>query len=258
VRGFLNDPRIQGPSRAFHFGIDVSVADGTPVYAVEAGTAYASGRLTVTLRTPSRDFGYWHVVPAVAREPRSVARHAVLGHVARGWGHVHLSERAGGRYLNPLRRGGIEPYEDDTPPTISAILLRREGRRVPPEHVTGKVDLLVEAYDTPPLPVPPPWADMPVSPVLLRWRLLRGGAPLLRWQTGIDFRNHLRQEAFREVYARGSRQNRPGKPGRYLYCLRWGLDTTAFADGPCRLQVEALDSRDNLARAGLSLTLANR
>src|SRR5580765_2425787 len=36
VRGFLNDPRIGGHgSRAFHFGIDVAAADGTPVYAVE-------------------------------------------------------------------------------------------------------------------------------------------------------------------------------------------------------------------------------
>jgi murein DD-endopeptidase MepM/ murein hydrolase activator NlpD len=37
VRGFLNDPRIQGQSAPFHFGIDVSAPDGTAVYAVEPG-----------------------------------------------------------------------------------------------------------------------------------------------------------------------------------------------------------------------------
>ena len=33
VRAYLNDPRISGSSRAFHFGIDVSAPDGTAVYA---------------------------------------------------------------------------------------------------------------------------------------------------------------------------------------------------------------------------------
>src|SRR4051794_33863412 len=38
VRAFLNDPRIgRHGSQAFHFGIDISAIDGTPVYAVSGG-----------------------------------------------------------------------------------------------------------------------------------------------------------------------------------------------------------------------------
>ena len=42
VRGFFGDPRIanHGESRQFHFGIDISAPNGTPVYATLTGTAY--------------------------------------------------------------------------------------------------------------------------------------------------------------------------------------------------------------------------
>jgi len=49
VRGNLNDPRNgHGDAKSFHFGIDVSAPDGTPVYAVEAGQAFITrGRMSV-------------------------------------------------------------------------------------------------------------------------------------------------------------------------------------------------------------------
>src|SRR5215211_7553364 len=40
VRGFFGDPRIAGEDLAhgsFHFGIDISAPDGTPVYATVSG-----------------------------------------------------------------------------------------------------------------------------------------------------------------------------------------------------------------------------
>ena len=40
VRGYFNDPRISGKSRAFHFGVDVAAKDGTAVYAVTGGKAH--------------------------------------------------------------------------------------------------------------------------------------------------------------------------------------------------------------------------
>ena len=67
VRGSFNDPRISGSSRAFHFGIDVSAPDGTPVYAVAPGKVHLEGALAIGVLGPDgRSFGYWHVVPAVA------------------------------------------------------------------------------------------------------------------------------------------------------------------------------------------------
>src|SRR5262249_7826439 len=70
VRGFFGDPRIgaQGGT-SFHFGIDVSVPDGTPVYSVIAGTVHlnvAGGPQNIAVTSPGVTHGYWHVVPAVA------------------------------------------------------------------------------------------------------------------------------------------------------------------------------------------------
>jgi len=61
VRGAFDDPRFhlgtEGSLSAFHFGVDIAVKDGTPVYAVAAGwvTAHASD-VTVTTRH-GRGFG---------------------------------------------------------------------------------------------------------------------------------------------------------------------------------------------------------
>lgn len=255
VRGYLNDPRIQGPSRAFHFGIDVAAPDGTRVYAVEPGKAFVEGRLTVAVAASDREFGYWHIVPAVDHHQR-VARHELLGRVAKGWGHVHFAERRRGVYLNPLRRGGIEPYVDHTSPTIVAIRFARGVSAVSADRVTGIVDIVVEAFDTPPLPVPAPWNDMPVSPMRLRWRILRAGSVVSPWRVGLDFAVHLKNDGFHTVYAKGSRQNRPNRPGRYCYLVACDWDSRSLHDGEFRLQVEAADSRENIARAARWFTVA--
>ena len=65
VRGYFNDPRISGASKAFHFGIDISAANGTPVYAVASGTVHLENAHAVSVAGGDGEFGYWHVVPAV-------------------------------------------------------------------------------------------------------------------------------------------------------------------------------------------------
>ena len=93
VRAFLDDPRIgKKGTHAFHFGIDVSAPDGTPVYAVEAGEVfYDSGESIAVVAGPSHEFGYWHIVPAV-KSHQHVERHEFLGTIAKGWEHVHFAE----------------------------------------------------------------------------------------------------------------------------------------------------------------------
>jgi murein DD-endopeptidase MepM/ murein hydrolase activator NlpD len=47
VRGFFGDPRIgghNGAERQFHFGVDISAPNGTPVYATITGTVSRIGR----------------------------------------------------------------------------------------------------------------------------------------------------------------------------------------------------------------------
>src|SRR3954468_13994269 len=140
VRAYFNDPRISGPSRAFHFGIDISAPNGTPVYAVAAGKVHLEDAQAISVAAGDVDFGYWHVVPAV-QHLESVARHQLLGHVAAPWLHVHFAEHRGGVYKNPLRRGGLKPWTDTTHPRVTAITFMRDGRVLPAELLAGPVDV---------------------------------------------------------------------------------------------------------------------
>ncbi len=242
VRAYFNDPRISGRSRAFHFGIDISAPDGTAVFAVEPGTVHhEGGRSLSVVADGGRAFGYWHVVPAVPhRTP--VRRHQVVGHVEAPWGHLHFAESYRQRYRNPLRPGALEPWSDPTSPRITKISFQRGRRELSPLAVSGAVDVVVEAHDLPPLPVPPPWANMPVTPALLRWRVLRGRKVVRGWHAPVDFRKSLvARELFPAVFAPGTRQNHPGKPGLYRFYLAHTWSTRLLPNGLYRLQVEASD-----------------
>ena len=172
ARGYLDDPRIAGNlgSRTFHFGIDIPAAPGTPVFAIRAGTTWVHYS-TVYVRSGTTTFEYWHIVPAV-RSYRLVLRHALLGRVRTGFNHVHLSERQFGRYVNPLRPGGLGPFADSTSPQIVKLTFRSHGLRVEPTAVKGTVNLVADAADIAAGVTPAPW---PVTPALLRWRILKGG-----------------------------------------------------------------------------------
>jgi hypothetical protein len=259
VRAYLNDPRVAGTSRAFHFGIDISAPDGAPVFAVEGGTVHLEGgrSLSVVARS-GRAFGYWHVVPAVAHRAQVGARQ-LLGHVEAPWGHLHFAERWRQAYRNPLRPGALGPWVDPTSPRIAAIQLFRGSREVPPERVRGPVDVVVEAYDLPPLPVPPPWATMPVTPSLLRWRVRGAGNKVVRpWHTAVDLRGRmLDRERFAAVFAPGTRQNHPNRPGCYRFYLARTWSTRLLPNGQYRLDVQAADVSGNTATASLPFTVAN-
>ena len=70
IRGGFDDPRLHldmdgKPAGAFHFGIDISAPDGTPVYAVEPGKVVTGKDWVSVHRRNGRAFGYWHVRPVV-------------------------------------------------------------------------------------------------------------------------------------------------------------------------------------------------
>jgi len=128
VRGFFNDPRVQDASHAFHFGIDVSAPDGTAVYAVTPGKVFIEDKgHAVAVQAPSgRAFSYWHIKPAVAHH-QQVGLHQLLGHIEKGWGHVHFAESVNKRYLDPIRPGAIHPFDRQT----SAMARYTPKARVP-------------------------------------------------------------------------------------------------------------------------------
>lgn len=257
VRGTFNDPRISGSSRAFHFGIDISAPNGTPVYAVRRGVVHLVGTRALTVLDGDVSFGYWHVVPAV-RHKQQVERHELVGRVDSPWLHVHLAERRKGVYVDPLRRGGLSPWRDETNPRVTSIVFSRNGRVLDPRAISGPVDVIAEAHQMPPLAVPEPWDELPLTPARLRWRVRRGGRSIRPWRTPVDLSQKLlARERFRRVYAPGTRQNRAGKPGLYRFYLAHTWSTKLLADGPYRLEVEASDVRGNVGRRALLFTIAN-
>jgi peptidase M23-like protein len=262
VRGNFDDPRVDFVgdelNSNFHFGIDISAADGTPVYAVSGGVAARHPDYVDVLTGSGRDFGYWHVKPVIYnREP--VKRGQLLGHVLRGWGHVHFAENLNGVYVNPLRRGALTPYVDTTSPTVEAVTITRAGRTLNPAKVTGVVDLTCDAYDVPQVDPPWPWQQTRVTPALIRWRIVRDdGEPATRWKTAVDFRFALLPDGlFSLVYAPGTKQNRSNRPGRYVFYLDEGWSSARLPDGSYRLVAGAWDTRGNGGYGSLPFTIAN-
>lgn len=257
VRGYFNDPRISGKSRAFHFGIDIAAANGTPVYAVRAGVVHLEGRRSLSVADGDLDFGYWHVIPAVGHLER-VRKHQLLGHVQPPWLHLHLAEHRAGVYRDPLRPGALTPWQDTTTPRVTSVVFSRNGRELSPSSISGAVDVIAEAQQMPPLPVPAPWNGLPVTPARLRWRVRRGGATVRPWHTPVDLgRDLLPESAFRRIYAPRTCQNRPGKPGLYRFYLAHCWSTKLLADGNYRLEVEASDLYGNRGGLHLPFTIVN-
>jgi hypothetical protein len=257
VRAYFNDPRISGASHAFHFGIDISAPNGTPVYAVAGGVVHLEDARAVSVAAADVDFGYWHVVPVV-RHLERVSKHQLLGHVEAPWLHVHFAERRGGVYRNPLRKAGLAPWRDTTKPKVTAIRFLRGAHEVPPNLVAGSVDVLAEAHDMPPLEVPAPWNGLPVTPARLRWRVVRNGRVVRKWHTPVDFTKGLiPQDRYDGIYAAGTTQNHAGEPAVYRFFLAHTWTTNVLPDGKYLLEVEASDLAGNTGTKALAFTIAN-
>ena len=167
--------------------------------------------------------------------------------IEQGWQHVHFAERLDGVYINPLRPGGLGPYTDATAPTIAEVSLVSTD--------DGSLAVLANAYDTPSIPVPGAWANEPVTPALLRWRVVRDGRPVGGWRIAADFRSRmLDAKLFHSIYAPATVQNHESAARLYCFYLSQSWKP---ADGSYRLEVQASDTRDNRAEADLKFSVAN-
>jgi hypothetical protein len=257
VRGYFQRPTDLGLVEGVPFRHRHRRSERHAVYAVRGGVVHHEGRRSLSVVDGDVHFGYWHLIPAVAHRTR-VERHQLVGHVETPWRHVHFAERRSGTYRDPLRPGALSPWTDATKPQVSRIVLSRNGRQLPAAAVAGPVDVIAEAHQIPPLAVPAPWNDLPVTPARLRWRVRRGGRTVRPWHTPIDLgKTLLPREAFRRIYAPGTRQNREGKPGLYRFVLAHTWSTTLLDDGLYRLDVEASDLRGNTGGLHLVFTIAN-
>ena len=280
VSAFFGDPRTVfiGPLRngdaigaAFHNGIDIPARGGTPVYAVVGGLVHLpSGSEVVVFAPDQRTFQYSHVKPSVV-EGQYVAPHStVLGHVD-GWaGHLHFAEITEYRPRNPLARGHLQPYRDTTRPHITSVSFKnRDGDPLSPARLSDWVDIVVSAFDPPPIPRFGSRVLLPVTPAALLWSVTRpDGQVVLRRRPGPDFRNTIPHNAeFWGVYARGTYQNHAifgghmhaHLAGRYLFHLVPDFfDTSLLPDGTYILNVTAIDTRGNRAVKHVPFRIVNQ
>ena len=272
VRGFFGDPRtvFTGPEEgtfSFHSGIDISAFPGNPVYPVVSGTVVrVTPDLIAVSTVDARRFQYIHLDPRVHAGETVTASKTILGTIRPRWNHVHLTEIRESCAVNPLAPGHITPYADHTKPTVSAILFRApSGRPMAKNDLDGKVRIVADAYDTPPIPSPIPWGSMPVAPERVTWSLATTAGRVLVRNTGADFRygEPLRPQ-FCSVYAPGTEQNDAavagsfhwGKPGRYLFDLTPDLLNTGFLpDGRYVVTVNAIDSAENRGSRSTTVTV---
>ena len=185
-----------------------------------------------------------------------VAYQTIVGYVEAPWGHVHFSEMRDGRYVNPLRPGALGPFADNTRPVLRNLRLETAGRALAGRALTGVVDLVVEATDTTPLAVPAPWNDKPVTPALLRWRLVRNGQAMQAWSTAVDVRATIpSNDRYNAVYATWTRQNKAAHRGRYRFYLAHGFDAGKLSAGSYAIEVEATDTRGNRTLSRFPVTV---
>jgi len=116
---------------------------------------------------------------------------------------------------------------------------------------------VVEAFDTTPMLVPKPWSNLPVTPARIRWSVAHGGRSVIATRTAADFRNAmLPARLYDSIYAPGTRQNFVSDPGHYRFYLAHGFDASRLPAGPCRLRIEAIDTRGNLVVAAVEIAKA--
>jgi hypothetical protein len=238
-----HDPDTHG----FHWGIDIACKPRTAVYATISGTAVLFARHAQAVSVRARDgpyyHEYWHVAPAVEDGQAVVAQRTVVAHVVPGdmSTHLHFAEHSGGVYLNPLRRGALRPFEDDTHPTVRSLTLSRTGVPMRLLPRSGRVDVVADAYDTTPLRVPGRFRDKPVSPAVVEWRL-RGASWSVVWDVR---RTNPPRYMFHQIYTPATRQNTPyGRDGRYRFYLARELEVGVLARAGW-LEVRVRDTRGN-------------
>src|SRR6476659_2540860 len=133
IRGYFNDPRLSGDESGFHFGVDISAPDGTPVYAIEPGRVRVRGQTVSIFPTRGgRLLSYCHIVPAVVKTHR--VRHAPgADPAALEPGDLHpvrppLADRSGPEHPPALGDARRLP---EIPPAAQPLQLRLRAGDVP-------------------------------------------------------------------------------------------------------------------------------
>jgi hypothetical protein len=158
--------------------------------------------------------------------------------------------------VNPLAPGHLEPYHSTTLPQVVALdAVGPSGVLVNPAQVSGPFELVAQAQDQTPLPVPPPWANLPVTPAAVKWRLTRAGVGVVvPWTYAADFAVTIPPSRdYWRVYADGTHQNfvdrsQPQLPGTYSFRLTPPGTNLAPGHYTVAVQVSSTDGNHTTAR----------
>jgi hypothetical protein len=228
------------------------------------------GDEVIVVTEDDRVFQYFHIRPLIEPGQFVTSGRTLLGRVLPGWLHVHLTEIDGFRAHNPADPGHLGPYADHTVPVVDDLQFRdADGHDVDPEQLRGRVVIVANARDSPPIPVPGEWFGFPVTPALVTWRLKEAnGKIVVPPTTVVDFRRREPPNRdFWRVYAAGTYQNFPvfahhfffRRSGRYLFDLTpTPLDTRRLANGTYLVTVVVGDVCGNRGSASEWIRLRNR
>lgn len=266
VRGFFGDPRNLvssvdqplGPGSpgqfSFHNGVDIYTAPDEDVFPVVSGRARVANAQEVVVRTrDGRTFQYWHILPLVRTGAWVTASKTVLGTEIPRRGHLHLTEIRGTCAVNPLAPGHLEPYRDASVPEVVGLdAVGRGNVLLDPTRIASPFELVAQAQDLPPVPVPAPWDDLPVTPASVRWRLTRpDGRVLVPWTFAADFAVTVPPNRdYWNVYAAGTHENFVGRAGAQpqlagVYTFRLTPPGSHLAPGRYTVTVEVSTTGGN-------------
>jgi hypothetical protein len=239
------------------------------VYPVTDGIAHYLAQTWIAVRTLRAEYRYIHIHPIVFEGEQVYRSRTILGYVEPWAGHLHFSELRGGRAINPLRRGHLTPYFDNTEPTVTDLVIRTPNGHSfeRPFTVCDTAEFSAVAQDATSLPVPGTWAGLPVAPAIVSWTLrTTTGRTIVKPRVVANFLEPLPGNAtFWDIYARGTFQNsaRFGRTqlsrleGRFLFVLSRSFDTNRILDGQYVLTVTASDARGNQGMLSETITVAN-
>ena len=162
IHGTLGEWR----SSHFHAGVDVGAPESTKVYTIEGDTCYIDRVNGYGSGINIGHFRYYHMVIRDTIQDSTWVGPDSLFAKTDGENHVHLQEadvilRHPGdlddvTWLNPLREGGIEPYEDTATTAYPEIRGGERGIKYWRQGtnnqivgvLSGKVDISVDARDS--------------------------------------------------------------------------------------------------------------
>src|SRR3989344_5194815 len=277
IRGNFNDPRFAGSkdideatSKAFHFGVDIAAPDGEPVYAIEDGKVNVSGGQSIAIVSGDKILSYWHIDhDKTIKDNQQISANQQVGYIGKGWGHVHLAEAHRNPqdqrvyYVNPLRSGALGPYQDYGIPKIESIKAYSEsGSTVSLNDLKGKVNLTVQAFDSPPLALPSSpedWAGAVMTPAIISWNVKNNaGETIMNDRQAVNFSEALcRSSEFEQIYASETIQNGPSLKGNYNFYLVRNWDTTQLENGQYEVNITAQDHRGNVTNKKFGLVIQN-